>query len=108
MKPQPRSLPTAERHGAQNTSVLIDPPTSPARHTRDLACIDQTLGRCVASTQVGHKTLNDAIRDKVSDPVNELRLSERLLEPLALGAYVCITLSRLLRAPCHARTLPDG
>jgi hypothetical protein len=108
MEPKPWSLPTAERHGAQNTRVLIDPPTSPARHPRDLARIDQTLRRCVASAQVGHKTLNHTIRNKVSDPVNELRLAERLLEPLALGAHTRIAPSRLLRAPGHARTLPDG
>jgi hypothetical protein len=108
MKPQPRSLPTAERNGAQNTRMLIDPPTSPARHTRDLARIDQSLRRCAASTEVGHKTLNYTIGDKVSDPVDELRLNERVLEPLALVAYACIAPSRLLRAPDHTRTIPDG
>jgi hypothetical protein len=99
MEPQPWPFPTAERHGAQKTRVLIDPPTSPARHPRDLARIDQSLGWHAASTQVGRKTLNDTIRDKVRDPVDELRLSERLLEPSALGTYARIARSRLLRAP---------
>jgi hypothetical protein len=103
-----RRDPYAPWHGAQNTRVLIDPSTSPARHPRDLARIDQTRRRCAASAQVGRKTLNDTIRDEVSDPVDELRLSKRLLEPLALGAYACIVPSRLLRAPGHVRTLPDG
>jgi hypothetical protein len=108
MEPQPRSLPTAERHGAQNTRMLIDPPTSPARHPRDLARIDQPLRRGAASTEIGHKTLNDTIRDKLSESVDELRLSERLLKPPALVVYTCIAPSRLLRTPGHARTFPDG
>jgi hypothetical protein len=108
MEPQPWPLPTAEWHGAQNASMLIDPPTSPARHARDLVRIDQSLWRGGASTEVGRKTLNNTIGDEVSDPVDELRLSERLLEPPALAAYARIARSRLLRAPGHARTLPDG
>jgi hypothetical protein len=50
---------------------------------------------------VGKKTLNDTIRYMVSDPVYELRLSERLLKPPALDAYSCIVPSRLLCAPSH-------
>jgi hypothetical protein len=46
--------------------------------------------------------------DKALNPVDELRLSERLLEPPVLGAYACIAPSRLLHAPGHARTLPEG
>lgn len=51
MEPQPWPFPTVERHGARNTRVLIGPPTSPARHTRDLARIDQSLRRCAAGTE---------------------------------------------------------
>jgi hypothetical protein len=107
MKSQPRSLTTAERHGTQVTGVLVDPSTGPARHPRDLARIDESLWWS-AGTEVGRKTLDHTIRDEVGDPVDELRLSERLLEPLAIGAHACIALSRLLCAPGHARTLPDG
>jgi hypothetical protein len=106
MEPQPWPFPASERHSAQMTGVLVDPPTSPSRHPRNLARIDESLWRS-AGTEVGRKTLDDAIRDKVGNLVDELRLSERLLESLALGAYACIVLSRLLRAPGHARTLPD-
>jgi hypothetical protein len=108
MEPKPRSLSTAEWHGAQNTRVVIDPSTTPTHHTRDFARIEQSLWRGGASTEVGRKTLNNTIGDEVSDPVGELRLSERLLEPTVVGAYARIAQSRLLRAPGHRRTLPDG
>lgn len=107
MKPEPWPLPTAERHSTQNACVLIHPPASPTRHTRDLTRIDQPLRRS-ARTEVGRKTLNDTIRNKVSNPVHELRLSKRLIEPPTPAACACIVPSRLLRAHGHPGTIPDG
>jgi hypothetical protein len=106
VEPQSRPWPHTERYRSEIASVFIDPAASPARHPCDLARVDQSLYRS-ASTEIGRKTLDHTIRDEVSDPVDELRLSERLLEPLALGAYSCIAPSRMLRAPGHPRTLPD-